>query len=261
MTTNNNIIIRTPSPTGDFFTNRLSRIQDEDLRQYYANLSIENETSDHSSTAHSQRDSALFNVVDYELHDTHRQDKHLEYEIVSRIGEGTFGVVLRARHKSTGKYVALKKIRIRQNELEFFNRTLGEGDRTLSSYPNASHINVMNRFQRMTFAKHDIQQDREQHDFPLHAMCELMSFRRLSGSPYVVDIYDAFAHGSNLVLVLECMDIDLCQILQKIKERNVIIDGRIIKRIMIMILRGIDECHRNSIIHRDIKVLSANSSF
>ena len=38
------------------------------------------------------------------------------YEKIEKIGEGTYGVVYKARNKTTGKLVALKKIRLDSEE-------------------------------------------------------------------------------------------------------------------------------------------------
>lgn len=40
----------------------------------------------------------------------------LQYEKVEKIGEGTYGVVYRARDRNTGMTIALKKIRLEQEE-------------------------------------------------------------------------------------------------------------------------------------------------
>ena len=39
-----------------------------------------------------------------------------DYEKIEKIGEGTYGVVYKARNKITGKLVALKKIRLDSEE-------------------------------------------------------------------------------------------------------------------------------------------------
>lgn len=38
------------------------------------------------------------------------------YEKIEKIGEGTYGVVYKARNKLTGKFAALKKIRLESEE-------------------------------------------------------------------------------------------------------------------------------------------------
>ena len=38
--------------------------------------------------------------------------RHTDYEKLEKLGEGTFGVVHKARHVETGEVVALKKMRL-----------------------------------------------------------------------------------------------------------------------------------------------------
>ncbi len=58
--------------------------------------------SDTQQQQHSQHDEEPLPVVD---------PVHNEYEKLHRIGEGTYGVVYKARHIPTGRIVALKKVR------------------------------------------------------------------------------------------------------------------------------------------------------
>ena len=39
-----------------------------------------------------------------------------DYQRIEKLGEGTYGVVYKARHKTTGKLVAMKKIRLENEE-------------------------------------------------------------------------------------------------------------------------------------------------
>lgn len=41
---------------------------------------------------------------------------HMQYEKIERVGEGTYGVVYKARDRRTNMIVALKKIRLEQEE-------------------------------------------------------------------------------------------------------------------------------------------------
>lgn len=39
-----------------------------------------------------------------------------DYQRIEKLGEGTYGVVYKAKHKKTGKLVAMKKIRLENEE-------------------------------------------------------------------------------------------------------------------------------------------------
>ncbi|EGF77844.1 hypothetical protein BATDEDRAFT_13581 [Batrachochytrium dendrobatidis JAM81] len=66
----------------------------------------------------------------------------------------------------------------------------------------------------------------------------------------IVELIDVFAHKTNLNLVLEFLDADLEMI---IKNKNVVFSAGDIKSWMLMMLRGLFHCHRNFILHRDLK--------
>ncbi|KAI9017524.1 kinase-like domain-containing protein [Gaertneriomyces semiglobifer] len=67
--------------------------------------------------------------------------------------------------------------------------------------------------------------------------------------PNVIEAY-VFAHKFNLNLVLEFLDADLEMI---IKNKTVAFSAADVKSWMLMTLRGVHHCHRNFILHRDLK--------
>ena len=62
-----------------------------------------------------------------------------DYDVVQKLGEGTFGVVLKARSRRTGAVVALKKILI-HNEKDGFPIT---ALREIKLLKMLSHINIL----------------------------------------------------------------------------------------------------------------------
>lgn len=68
--------------------------------------------------------------------------------------------------------------------------------------------------------------------------------------PNVIDLIDVFLSANNLNLVLEFLPADL-EVL--IKDTSVVFKSADIKSWLLMTLRGIHHCHRNFILHRDLK--------
>lgn len=58
---------------------------------------------------------------------------------------------------------------------------------------------------------------------------------------------DVFSHKTNLNLVLEYLDSDLEQV---IKDKSILFMPADIKSWLLMMLRGLDHCHRHFILHR-----------
>ncbi|KND00881.1 CMGC/CDK/CDK7 protein kinase [Spizellomyces punctatus DAOM BR117] len=63
-------------------------------------------------------------------------------------------------------------------------------------------------------------------------------------------LIDVFSHKTNLNLVLEYLDADLEMV---IKNKTVVFSAADVKSWMLMTLRGLYHCHRNFILHRDLK--------
>jgi serine/threonine protein kinase len=63
----------------------------------------------------------------------------MQYEKMDKIGEGTYGVVYKARNKLTGQIIALKKIRLEQEEEGVPSTAIRE----ISLLKELQHINVV----------------------------------------------------------------------------------------------------------------------
>ncbi|KIM82969.1 hypothetical protein PILCRDRAFT_447116 [Piloderma croceum F 1598] len=120
-----------------------------------------------------------------------------------KVGEGTYAVVYRGREVSTGRKVAIKKIKVSQ-----FKDGLD-----------------------------------------MSAIREVKYLRELQHQN-VIELLDVFSSKTNLNLVLEFLDTDLEMI---IKDRTLVFLPADIKSWMAMTFRGLEYCHRNFILHRDLK--------
>ncbi|EJD47893.1 Pkinase-domain-containing protein [Auricularia subglabra TFB-10046 SS5] len=122
----------------------------------------------------------------------------------AKIGEGTYAVVYKGHDVSSGRQVAIKKIKVGQ-----FKDGLD-----------------------------------------MSAIREVKYLRELH-HPNVIELLDVYATKQNLNLVLEYLeggDLELV-----IKDRNLVFLPADIKSWMAMTCRGLEFCHRNWILHRDLK--------
>jgi len=83
----------------------------------------------------------------------------------------------------------------------------------------------------------------------MSAVREVKYLRELH-HPNVIELLDVFSSKTNLNLVLEFLDTDLEMI---IKDRSLVFLPADIKSWMAMTFRGLEFCHRNFILHRDLK--------
>ncbi|XP_037112376.1 cyclin-dependent kinase 12 [Syngnathus acus] len=136
-----------------------------------------------------------------------------KFDIIGIIGEGTYGQVYKAKDKDTGELVALKKVRL-DNEKEGFPIT---AIREIKILRQLKHCSVVNMKEIVT--------DKQ----------DALDFKKDKGAFY---------------LVFEYMDHDLMGLLE---SGMVQFSQEHIRSFMRQLMEGLDYCHKNNFLHRDIK--------
>lgn len=143
------------------------------------------------------------------------------YERISRIGEGTYGVVYKAKSKDTGEIVALKKIRL-----------VPESDPAARSSKGDDLIPA--------------------DGLPLAHMREIQLLKRLK-HPNIVQVKEIVVGGSlgSIFTVMEYCVNDLAALVDSMVQPY---SRGEIKCLIYQLLKGVEYLHRNFIIHRDLKL-------
>jgi cyclin-dependent kinase 7 len=68
--------------------------------------------------------------------------------------------------------------------------------------------------------------------------------------PNIVRLLDVYVHKNDVNLVLEYLEGDLERV---IRDGDLLLREEQVKHYMLMLLRGLEHCHRNWVLHRDIK--------
>ncbi|KAM9393246.1 uncharacterized protein cdk12 isoform 1-T1 [Pholidichthys leucotaenia] len=136
-----------------------------------------------------------------------------KFDIIGIIGEGTYGQVYKAKDKDTGELVALKKVRL-DNEKEGFPITAIREIKILRQLKHPSVVNMK-----------EIVTDKQ----------DALDFKKDKGAFY---------------LVFEYMDHDLMGLLE---SGLVQFSHEHIRSFMRQLMEGLDYCHKNNFLHRDIK--------
>lgn len=140
--------------------------------------------------------------------------KITDYDILRKLGEGTFGEVLQAKHKITGSVVAVKKI-LMHNEKDGFPIT---ALREIKLLKLLKHVNVLTL-----------------EEMAIEHPAKTTSQTRKRATMYMVTPY---------------MDHDLSGLLD---NRNVPFGVPQVKCYMLQLLQGLAYIHGQNILHRDIK--------
>ena len=127
-----------------------------------------------------------------------------KYEKIDKIGEGTYGVVFKAKDTSTGELYALKKIRL----------------------------------------------ESEDEGIPSTAIREIALLKELQ-HPNIVKLHDVIHTDKKLTLVFEYLDQDLKKLLDLSGPEG--LDMQTVKSFLKQLLKGIAHCHKNRVLHRDLK--------
>uniref|UniRef100_A0A8C2WW47 Cyclin-dependent kinase 12 n=1 Tax=Cyclopterus lumpus TaxID=8103 RepID=A0A8C2WW47_CYCLU len=136
-----------------------------------------------------------------------------KFDIIGIIGEGTYGQVYKAKDKITGELVALKKVRL-DNEKEGFPITAIREIKILRQLKHRSVVNMK-----------EIVTDKQ----------DALDFKKDRGAFY---------------LVFEYMDHDLMGLLE---SGLVQFSHQHVRSFMRQLMEGLDYCHKNNFLHRDIK--------
>ena len=90
-------------------------------------------------------------------------------------------------------------------------------------------------------------------EFVTKAIFREIESLRLLHSSYTVELYDTYAKGSQICLVLEYLSSDLSEV---VSQASSYLPIGMIKAYAHMILKAVHHCHSHSIIHRDLKLSS-----
>ncbi|GBG83995.1 hypothetical protein CBR_g37868 [Chara braunii] len=81
------------------------------------------------------------------------------------------------------------------------------------------------------------------------ALREIKLLRELK-DPNIIELIDVYPHKRNLHLVFEFMESDLEAV---IRDRNIVLSPADVKAYMLMTLKGLAQCHKKWVLHRDLK--------
>ncbi|KAF8926554.1 TFIIH complex serine/threonine-protein kinase subunit kin28 [Dissophora ornata] len=170
----------------------------------------------------------------------HNAMVYSDYKKERKVGEGAYAVVYLGTQLSAKKTVAIKKIKIGQ----FKDGLDMSAIREVKTLQELRHPNVIEASSLASIATLDA----------VSCYIRTLKDRTLTCGhppfPLQKQLMEVYFHKTNLNLVLEYLESDLEMI---IKDKSIVFMPGDVKHWMLMTLRGLDHCHRNWILHRDMK--------
>ncbi|UYV62265.1 CDK5 [Cordylochernes scorpioides] len=174
-----------------------------------------------------------------------------KYEKLEKIGEGTYGTVFKAKNRETQEIVALKRVRLDDDDEAMI---IMQFDFALTNVPEPPH-GCHNVFcDNLGASSHSLSisvptQYVLFQGVPSSALREICLLKELKHKN-IVRLHDVLHSEKKLTLVFEHCDQDLKKYFDSLNGE---IDMDVVKAFMYQLLRGLAFCHSHNVLHRDLK--------
>ncbi|KAJ6666690.1 hypothetical protein lerEdw1_020414 [Lerista edwardsae] len=158
-----------------------------------------------------------------------------KYEKLEKIGEGTYGTVFKAKNRETHEIVALKRVRLDDDDEGVPSSALRE----ICLLKELKHKNIVSLQQRPSRAGGRA------------GAVQVSKVGAANWSPSSSGrLHDVLHSDKKLTLVFEFCDQDLKKYFDSC---NGDLDPEIVKSFMYQLLKGLGFCHSRNVLHRDLK--------